>query len=129
MLLAIATDGSDVAGHFGHCEVFTIFNTDTGGYSLLRSPEHQPGALPLFLKDNGAEIVISGGMGERARTLLESVGIQVYTGVNMSVRQAVDLFVSNRLSSSGEFCAPHDHGIGCGHEHGHGNGTGCGTRE
>ena len=120
MIIAVATEGSNVAEHFGHCEAFTMYNTDNSEYSLLRSPEHQPGVLPAFLKQNGADVIISGGMGERARMLFEQLGIKVFVGINMNVKEAIERFQASQLNSNNEFCAPHDPGDGCGQEHGHG---------
>lgn len=117
MIVAIAAEGTKVAEHFGHCEVFAMYNTENGEYSYLASPDHQPGILPGFLKQNGADVIISGGMGERARMLFESLGISVYVGVDMTIEEAVKLFTASRLTTKDEFCAPHDHGDQD-HEHG-----------
>ncbi len=118
MIVAIASEGMRVAQHFGHCEMFTMYNTDTHDYKQLASPEHQPGMLPGYLKENGANVVIAGGMGERARQLFEAHGIKVFVGIDSTIVEAVRLYNASQLSSKGEFCAGHDHehGEGCHHE-------------
>ena len=44
------------------------------------APEHQPGLLPPWLKERGVNVVIAGGMGERAQALFQAASIQVLTG-------------------------------------------------
>ncbi|MCE5343807.1 MAG: dinitrogenase iron-molybdenum cofactor, partial [Eubacteriales bacterium] len=66
MKIAIASMGSQVADHFGHCESFRIFATDNGAIeseTCINNPGHKPGFLPNFLADMGAEVIIAGGMG------------------------------------------------------------------
>ena len=66
MKIAVAAMGNTVAGHFGHCENFIFFDTADGAITAVNSvpnPGHRPGFLPNFLADNGAQVIISGGMG------------------------------------------------------------------
>ena len=46
----------------------------------ITAPEHQPGLLPPWLKEHGVTLVIAGGMGARARSLLPEASIEVITG-------------------------------------------------
>ena len=66
MKIAVAAMGNSVAGHFGHCENFIFFDTEDGkiiSENSVPNPGHRPGFLPNFLADNGAQVIISGGMG------------------------------------------------------------------
>ena len=77
MKIAVAAMGKTVAYHFGHCENFIFFDTADGGITGVNSvpnPGHRPGFLPNFLADNGAEVVIAGGMGGGAVDIFEERG-------------------------------------------------------
>ncbi|WRS27648.1 NifB/NifX family molybdenum-iron cluster-binding protein [Oscillospiraceae bacterium MB08-C2-2] len=117
MKLAVACDGSQVSGHFGHCESFLICEVENG--NLLRcesfaSPGHDSGSLPNFLQEKGASLVISGGMGEGAQKALKQRNIEVLTGASGDALQAVRQYLKGELVSIPVSCT-HDHG----HEHHH----------
>ncbi len=73
MKIAIATDGNEVSGHFGHCEGFTMYEISEDevlGNEFVPNPGHRPGFLPVFLKEKGTDIIISGGMGGYCTTAI-----------------------------------------------------------
>jgi len=85
MKIAIPTAGGNLALHFGHCESFTIIEVDDEKKSIISrtevpSPPYQPGLLPVWLAEQGVNVVIAGGMGERAKMLFDRHGIQVLVG-------------------------------------------------
>jgi ATP-binding protein involved in chromosome partitioning len=52
--------------HFGHCQQFALIDTSDG--EIIRSakavaPTHAPGVLPAWLAEEGADVIIAGGMG------------------------------------------------------------------
>ena len=66
MKIAIASTNKEVAGHFGHCEGFEIFEIENNSITkeyFIANPGHKPGFLPVFLKENGVDIIIAGGIG------------------------------------------------------------------
>ncbi|MFP4476974.1 MAG: NifB/NifX family molybdenum-iron cluster-binding protein [Desulfatibacillaceae bacterium] len=72
-----------LAMHFGHCREFAIVEvdgTEIKGQQILEPPPHEPGVLPKWLHDLGANVVIAGGMGHRAVSLFGEAGIEVVTG-------------------------------------------------
>jgi ATP-binding protein involved in chromosome partitioning len=72
--------------HFGHCEQFALIETVSGkirGKVMHTPPAHEPGVLPKWLHDLGAQIIIAGGMGSRAQQLFVENGIKVVTGAPM----------------------------------------------
>jgi predicted Fe-Mo cluster-binding NifX family protein len=73
------------------------------------------GALPALLAENGACVVIAGGMGPKAVDLFCARDIQVYLGVSGSVEGAVEAYLRGALASGGNVCS-HD-GHDCDHEH------------
>ncbi|MBI4880235.1 MAG: NifB/NifX family molybdenum-iron cluster-binding protein [Planctomycetes bacterium] len=111
--------GERVCAHFGHCRMFTLIDVDPGARAIvarqsLEPPEHEPGVLPRWLSEKGAHVVLAGGMGMRARQLLEDSGVAVVTGVlSGTPDEAVLAHLSGRLVAGDNAC---DHGHGtCGH--------------
>ena len=85
MRYAVPVSNGVVSEHFGFCEEFAFFDTDTEGGEVLRkellpSPGHQPGLLPEWLAEQGASVIIAKGMGNRAQSLFSQNRIQVVTG-------------------------------------------------
>ena len=85
MRIAIPITGDRLAQHFGHCERFALVDVDpvtkqTTASTEVAAPEHQPGLLPPWLKERGVNLVIAGGMGSRARSLFQTVSIDVLSG-------------------------------------------------
>lgn len=89
MKIAVAAMGNSVAGHFGHCENFIFFDTEDGkiiSENSVPNPGHRPGFLPNFLADNGAQVIISGGMGGGAVDIFNERGVEVIVGVQGDAR-------------------------------------------
>jgi Mrp family chromosome partitioning ATPase/NifU-like protein involved in Fe-S cluster formation/predicted Fe-Mo cluster-binding NifX family protein len=85
MRIAIPVAGGRLAMHFGHCEKFCLIDVDAGAGTILQkqelgAPDHQPGLLPRWLAERGAELIIAGGMGQRAQGLFAENGIRVVVG-------------------------------------------------
>jgi len=50
--IAIPTANGHICAHFGHCEAFTVVETEDGKVTssyFADPPEHQPGTYPKFL--------------------------------------------------------------------------------
>jgi len=85
MRIAVPLADGRLAMHFGHCEQFALLDVDPASGKILRredleAPPHQPGLLPAWLAERGAQVVIAGGMGRRALGLFSERGIRVVTG-------------------------------------------------
>lgn len=85
MRIAIPTAGGLLCPHFGHCESFALIDVDEAGrrvvgMSYLDPPPHEPGLLPRWLAEQGADVIIAGGMGGRAQALFAQGGIRVVVG-------------------------------------------------
>ena len=86
MKIAIPLAEGKLCMHFGHCEQFALVDVDEQakkitGKQLLTPPAHEPGVLPKWLHEQGANIIIAGGMGSRAQSLFAENGIKVVVGV------------------------------------------------
>lgn len=87
MKIAIPLAEGKLALHFGHCESFAIVEVDPVNKKILgredlNAPPHQPGLLPTWLSERGANLIIAGGMGQRAQDLFTHNGIQVLVGAS-----------------------------------------------
>jgi len=83
--IAIPLAAGKLAMHFGHCERFALIDLDNSGKKITRredieAPPHQPGLLPPWLAEKGANMIIAGGLGQRAHGLFAEQGIQVIIG-------------------------------------------------
>jgi len=86
MRIAIPLADGRLAQHFGHCAAFALVDVDPERREILgrqdvKAPDHQPGLLPPWLAERGANIILAGGMGSRAQQLFQQHGIQVLVGV------------------------------------------------
>jgi NifU-like protein involved in Fe-S cluster formation/predicted Fe-Mo cluster-binding NifX family protein len=85
MKIAIPVANGHLSAHFGHCEAFAILESDQDGKaiaskSMHQAPPHEPGLLPRWLHELGANVIIAGGMGQRAQQLFAENGITVVVG-------------------------------------------------
>ena len=83
MKIAIPVTNGRLSAHFGHCEQFALVDVDegqAGETTLMTPPPHEPGALPRWLHEQGADLIVAGGMGRRAQQLFAENGIQVVVG-------------------------------------------------
>jgi ATP-binding protein involved in chromosome partitioning len=108
MTIAVPVNGGRLSLHFGHCEHFALFTIADKGVSERRNlipPAHEPGVLPAWLKDNGANLVITGGMGQRARMLFERSGIEVVCGAEpLDPEEVVRLYLEGDLTVGDNAC-------------------------
>jgi predicted Fe-Mo cluster-binding NifX family protein len=117
MKIAVATEQGRVAGHFGHCDGFTLYEVEGAVVKTKQfhsSPEHVPGAIPNFLNDLEANVVIAGGMGGGAIQIFNEKRIEVITGVTGDLDTAIQKYLSGNLQSSGSVCHEHQHAGECG---------------
>ena len=78
-------DGVVLEGHFGHCEkfaVYTIENRKVVNKEIVTAPEHTPGAFPKFMAEQKVNVVITGGMGQKAMDILRANKIEIILGAS-----------------------------------------------
>jgi predicted Fe-Mo cluster-binding NifX family protein len=88
MKIAIPTAEGKLCLHFGHCQQFAMVQADAqsksvGSVEFLTPPPHEPGVLPRWLHEQGADVIIAGGMGQRAQSLFAQNGIDVVVGAGV----------------------------------------------
>ena len=104
----VPVSGGKLSAHFGHCEEFAFVETGNGkitGMEMLTPPGHEPGVLPQWLYEQGADVLIVGGMGERAQQLLREKGIEVIIGAPMdSPEPLVNQYLIGTLIAGDNIC-------------------------
>ena len=108
MKIAIPTAGGILCSHFGHCEQFALVEVAEGtitGITWLTPPPHEQGALPKFLKESGANMIISGGMGWRAQQFFRDFGIEVLIGApSLQPNEVVTAYLAGTLTTGDNLC-------------------------
>ena len=109
MKAAIATDGNQVAAHFGRCQAYTLVELAGGKVKEIirkNNPGHLPGAIPQYLHGLGVERIICGGLGNRAVELFQSLGIEVSAGVEGNVDGIIRQLADGTLTGGESSCTP-----------------------
>ena len=110
MKIAIPLAEGCLCMHFGHCEEFAFLDVDEEnktivGESRLQPPAHEPGVLPRWLHEQGADVIIAGGMGMRAPQLFTSNDITVVVGAPAEQpEQLVAAYLSGVLETGDNVC-------------------------
>ncbi len=110
MKIAIPLAAGRLSAHFGHCEEFAIIEVDAATKQVLETtkhtpPGHEPGALPRWLHEMGAEVIIAGGMGSRAQQLFAASGIAVVVGASaQEPAELVAAYLGGTLTTGGNLC-------------------------
>ncbi|NBB95973.1 MAG: ATPase [Planctomycetes bacterium] len=110
MKIAIPTAEGRLCPHFGHCQQFAIVTLDEAGKAIagveyLTPPPHEPGVLPRWLAEQGANVIIAGGMGQRAQMLFSQCGIDVIVGVLAGTPEdVVAAWIEDRLEAGTNIC-------------------------
>ena len=125
MKIAVTHQMGQIFQHFGHSEQFKFYEVTDGEITKIEIKNTDGkghGALAGFLKENGVDVVICGGIGGGAQNALLEAGIEIFGGVKGSADAAVVALLSNNLAYNPDVrCDHHDHGHGEGHvcgEHG-----------
>jgi predicted Fe-Mo cluster-binding NifX family protein len=110
MRIAIPLADGKLATHFGHCEQFALLDVDFNSKTILKRedivpPPHQPGLLPPWLAERGTNMIIAGGMGQRALDLFAGQNIQVVVGAPADTPEnLVTNFFAGTLASGQNVC-------------------------
>ncbi|MCK9362432.1 MAG: P-loop NTPase [Syntrophales bacterium] len=108
--IAIPVAAGSLCQHFGHCEQFALLDVDADNKTIVKTtmvvpPPHEPGLLPKWLQEQGAEIIIAGGMGSQAQKLFVGQGIKVVTGALSEVpEKVVNDYLNGDLTTGANAC-------------------------
>lgn len=113
MKIAVTTQGNQVFQHFGQCRCFTVITAENGAAKekvMIDASQNGHAALAEFLKAAGVDVLICGGIGQGAKQMLSSAGIQLISGVQGSVEDALQAYLSGHLNDRGGSCNHESHG-------------------
>jgi len=115
MKIAIPTANGVLCAHFGHCQEFAIVQIDAEKKEIIKTemqtpPLHEPGVLPRWLNQQGCNVIIAGGMGQRAISMFNQFGIQVVIGApSQSTETIITAYLNDRLSVGENLCDSQGH--------------------
>ena len=107
MRIAVAYDNGEIGLHFGHAEMFAVYDYEDGDVSrctktLVETGErHGHQAMAELMQSQNVDVVISGNMGGEAKAALLSLGIVPVAGFEGPADLAADLLVLGRLPING----------------------------
>lgn len=108
MKVAFPVEDGIICPHFGHAPEFVFVELSNGVQVSKQSkipPAHEPGVLPQWIGDMGADVLVTGGLGARASQLLEGRGVKVISGVSGTVESALEELAKGTLKGTGEVCS------------------------
>ena len=135
MKIAVTYENGQVFQHFGHTEQFKIYQVEDGkivSTEVVDTNGSGHGALAGFLKAQGVDTLICGGIGGGARNALAEAGIQLFPGASGDADAQAASYLAGSLNYNPDTVCSHHHGEGhdCGsHSSGHecgGHGHSCG---
>ena len=115
--------------HFGHTERFKVYTVEDGrpvSAEVIDTAGAGHEALAVFLKNQGVDTLICGGIGPGAVNALGMCGIRVFGGITGLADAAVEALLAGNLAyNPNPNCDHHDgeHGDHC--EHHGGDRCGC----
>ena len=108
MKIAVTYEGGSIFQHFGKTEAFKMYEVEDGKITSMQIV-HAGGAghsaLAGFLSEQGANVLVCGGIGEGAQAALKEAGIEVVSGAAGEVDTAVNAYLAGELEKIGfEIC-------------------------
>ena len=110
MRIAIPLTAGKLSQHFGHCEQFAIIDVDSDSKSIksqemVEPPAHEPGVLPRWLAGLQVELIIAGGMGQRAQQLFAENNIDVVVGApDNEPQELISQYLAGQLKTGQNIC-------------------------
>jgi predicted Fe-Mo cluster-binding NifX family protein len=123
MRVAVSVDDSNgldsvVSPHFGRCPYFVLVDLEgheVRAVNAISNPyygHHQPGQVPGFIHSQGADVMLTGGMGRRAIGFFQQHGIQAATGASGTVHRALEQYLGGELQGAEPCRESLEHGHG-----------------
>ncbi|MBN2362795.1 P-loop NTPase [candidate division WOR-3 bacterium] len=110
MKIAVPVANGLLNAHFGHCDTFAIITADKTSKKITNredvpAPPHEPGLLPKWLGEKGVETIITGGMGNKARSLFVEMEIEVVVGAPIETpEKLVESYLEGSLKTGENVC-------------------------
>lgn len=130
MQIVIPTLDGKLCGHFGHCETFTFVEADEETKEIKSIVEKCPEdgiscQSASWIAEQGANVVLAGGIGGRPLSVLAQCGVEVVTGCpEADIKEIVTLYLNSNLVTGENACGGDHHHCHshsgehtCGHHH------------
>jgi predicted DNA-binding protein (UPF0251 family)/predicted Fe-Mo cluster-binding NifX family protein len=120
MIIAAPYLQGNINAHFGSTQSFLVAETADGEVKQtsifeVQGMQHNHSGIAGFLKEQGVEVILAGGMGAPMQQALKQAGFQLFCGVGGPALEAVQAFLRGEIVHSEATCG-HHHG-----EHHHGD--------
>jgi predicted DNA-binding protein (UPF0251 family)/predicted Fe-Mo cluster-binding NifX family protein len=114
MIVAVPYLRGDVNAHFGSTQSFLIAEAADGKIERtsvfeVQGMQHNHSGIAGFLKEQGVQVILAGGMGAPMQNALKMQGFELYCGVSGSAIDAVEAFLRGDIEQSESTCG-HHHG-------------------
>lgn len=107
--IAIPVVDGCLSAHFGHCQHFFMAEIDGGSIQQIfeeEPPPHAPGVIPRWLNEKNVDVVLVGGIGQKALALFQRYNIRSIVGVpSASPYELVENYLKNELSEGVNQCS------------------------
>lgn len=109
------SDSNQIEDHFGQCKFYGIFTiSDNNEIQKIESLESEKGCgcksdIASLLAQNGASVMLAGGIGSGAINVLNNNNIEVIKGCSGDIEDIVNQFLKGEIVDSGESCSGHGH--------------------
>ena len=118
--MKIAIPSSDASGldsrvfpHFGRCPFYTLVDTESGKVGILPNTSMHFGGSkspPELLLDEGVTVLVCKDLGEKAVSLFQDAGIDVYIGARGVVKEAIEAWKRGELKKPSDEYVCEGHG-------------------
>jgi predicted Fe-Mo cluster-binding NifX family protein len=128
MKIAIpVTSTNQVDDHFGHCEFYSIYSiSDERKITEIQTIPSFQGCgcksnIAGVLAADGVSVMLAGGIGGGAISVLNNAGIDVIRGCEGDAAEVVKSYIAGTITDNGESCHHHaaQQGKGGGHQCNH----------
>jgi predicted Fe-Mo cluster-binding NifX family protein len=135
MKMCVTATGSDlnaqVDPRFGRCQYFVFVDSDTMAFEAMPNQAiAAPGGAGIqaaqAMVSKGVDVLISGNIGPNAFQVLSAAGVKVATGAYGTVKEALEMYKSGKLSETGASSVAVHAGMGMGGGGAGGRGRGMG---
>ena len=122
---------AQVDPRFGRCQYFVFVDSDTMAFEAMANEAiAAPGGAGIqaaqTVVNKGVDVLVSGSIGPNAFQVLSTAGVKIATGAYGTVKEAVEMYKTGRLSEAGISTVATHAGMGAGVGAGGGMGMGGG---
>ncbi|MFO8001431.1 MAG: NifB/NifX family molybdenum-iron cluster-binding protein [Marinilabilia sp.] len=107
-IIAVPVVDGRLSGHFGHCQHFVMARVVDGRVMDFKEeipPPHAPGIIPRWLKEKDVDVVLVGGIGQKALALFREYNIEPVIGVSAkSPQELISDFLEGNLAAGVNQC-------------------------